>query len=125
MNDSFFVFKSHLKIYVIFYSVFLCSICFRAIDRRNRFPKKNVIMASGMRRRSVSNMFNFNQKRPNNVRILPKHAKNPIPLKLNEKFDKLIPSFAHRMSNTTSGTAHRTVNTSDTRRGGRFSGSRN
>lgn len=124
MNDNFTA-KSHFFEHVIFYSVFLCSTCFRAIDRRNRFPKKNVEIPNGINRRNVSNMFNCNQKRPNNVRIPPKLMKNPIPLKLSEKFDKLIPSFDHKKTNTKSGTAQSPVKISDTKRGGRFSGSRN
>lgn len=106
----------------IFYSVFLCSDCFRAIDRRNRFPKKNVTIANGISRRSVSNIFNCSQNKPNKPRMAPKLAKKPIPLKLNEKFDKLMPIFAHRINKTRSGTAQRIVKTSDTMRGGRFSG---
>lgn len=58
--------------------------------------------------------------------MLPKLAKNPIPNKLNnEKFEMLMPSLDHRANNTNSGTAHNAVKTSDTKRAGRFSGSRN
>lgn len=108
-----------------FYSVFLCSVCFRAIDRKNRFPQKNVKIANGIKRRNVSNMFNLYQNRPNKPRMLPKLAKNPIPNKLNEKFEKLMPIFDHKINNTNNGTAHNAVKTSDTKRAGRFSGSRN
>lgn len=68
-------------------------------------------------------MFNFNQNNANSARMLPKLAKNPKPL--NEKFERLIPIFDHNNNNTKIGTAQSTVKTSDTMRGGRFSGSRN
>lgn len=113
---------NHIRMHAIFYSVFLCSECFRATDRRKRFPKKNVIMANGISRRSVSNIFNCNQNRPNRARMAPKLKKKPIPLKLNEKFDRLMPIFVHKKNNTKSGTAQSIVKTSDTTRGGRFSG---
>lgn len=58
----------------------------------------------------------------NNVKIPPKHEKNPIELRLNEKFDMLTPSLAQSMKRTTNGAAVRTVNKSDTNRAGRFSG---
>lgn len=107
------------------YSTFLCSACLRAIDRRNRLPEINVIMANGINRRNVSNIFNLYQNRPNRPKIPPKLKKNTRPLKLNEKFEMLMPNFSHNTNNTNSGTTHKAVNTSDTKRGGRFSGSRN
>lgn len=85
----------------------------------------NVKMANGISIRNVSNMFSFNQKKPNKARILPKLKKNTIPLKLNVKFETLMPSLIHKANNTNSGTAQSAVKTSDTKRGGRFSGSRN
>lgn len=119
------VIKITLKNNAFLYSTFLCSACFRAIDRRKRLPQINVKIANGISRRNVSNMFNLYQNRPNKPRIPPKLKKNPIPLKLNEKFETLMPNFSQSTTNTNSGTAHNTVNTSDTKRGGRFSGSRN
>lgn len=55
----------------------------------------------------------------------PKLKKKPSPLKLSEKLEMLMPNFSHNTNNTNNGTAHNAVKTSDTKRGGRFSGSRN
>lgn len=82
-------------------------------------------MANGINRRNVSNIFNLYQNRPNKPRIPPKLKKNPSPLKFSEKFEMLMPNFSHNANNTNNGTAHNAVKTSDTKRGGRFSGSRN
>lgn len=108
-----------------FYSTFLCSACLRATDRRNRLPKINADMANGISKRNVSNIFNLYQKRPNKPRMPPKLKKKPSPLKLSEKLEMLMPNFSHNTNNTNNGTAHNAVKTSDTKRGGRFSGSRN
>lgn len=85
----------------------------------------NVTMSNGIKYRNVSNIFNWYQNNPNNVKIPAKLNWKPIALKLNEKFDTLMPSFDHKMNRINNGAAARAVNTFETKRDGRFSGSRN
>lgn len=106
--------------------IYFCSLDFRAaIDRSKRFPKNNVTSPNGINKRNVSNIFNCNQKTPNKARMLPKPKWKPSALKLIGKLETFTPNLAHKMSKMKSGAAHRAVKTSDTMRGGRFSGWRN
>lgn len=110
----------------LFYSVFFVSTYFwAASERRNRLPSKKVTIDNGINRRSVSNIFNCNQNNANKPKIAPKLKWKPIALKLNEKFETLTPILDQSMNKTSKGAAHNAVNISETKRDGRFSGSRN
>lgn len=82
----------------------------------------NVMIATGINNRNVSNIFNLYQNVANNDKIPPKPKWNPSALNPNGKLETLTPNLIHRPNKINNGAAQRAVKTSETKRGGRLSG---